>query len=202
MELLLYFLFFEEYSPLQVVLVVKNLPASVGNVRDVSSIPGSGKSPGEGNGYRLQYSCLENPMNRGAWQTTVYRFAKSRSWLKQHDMHAYAPTPFQLCGSGGSCQFSQHHAFSCHSWLADRWISDPNKVSKNSSLGVFRAEKIIQPPLWWKLWCLDAVTGQVLCYMETTLLWEEKMKPLGRKKVEIKKSFWHFLFCSFYSHMT
>ena len=114
-ELLLYFLFFEEYSPIQVVLVVKNQPASVGDVRDASSIRGSGRSPGEGNGHPLQYSCLENPMNRGAWQTIVYRVANSWSRLKRHGMHAYTPTPFQLCGSGGSFQFSQHHAFSCHS---------------------------------------------------------------------------------------
>ena len=51
----------------QVVLVVKNLPANVGDVRDVSSIPGSGRSPGGGHGHPLQYSCLENPMDRGAW---------------------------------------------------------------------------------------------------------------------------------------
>ena len=49
------------------VLVVKNLPANSGDVRDMSSIPRSGRSPGEGNGYPLQYFCLENPMNRGAW---------------------------------------------------------------------------------------------------------------------------------------
>ena len=47
--------------------VVKNLPANAG---DASSIPGSGRSPGEGNGNPLQHSCLENPMDRGAWQTT------------------------------------------------------------------------------------------------------------------------------------
>ena len=41
------------------------------NVRDPGSIPGSGRSPGEGNGNSFQYSCLENPMNRGAWQATV-----------------------------------------------------------------------------------------------------------------------------------
>ncbi len=46
-------------------LVVKNLPANAG---DVGSIPGSGRSPGEGNGNPLQYSCLENPMDGGAWQ--------------------------------------------------------------------------------------------------------------------------------------
>ena len=47
----------------QVMLVVKNLGADVGNVRDEGSIPGSGRSPGEGNGNPLQYSCLENPMD-------------------------------------------------------------------------------------------------------------------------------------------
>ena len=47
-------------------LVVKNLPANAGDIRDIDSIPGSGRSPGGGNGYPLQYSCLENPMDRGA----------------------------------------------------------------------------------------------------------------------------------------
>ena len=48
-------------------LVAKNLPASAGDRRDVGMIPGSGSSPGEGLGYSLQYSCLESPMDRGAW---------------------------------------------------------------------------------------------------------------------------------------
>ena len=61
----------------QVVLVVKNLPASAGDVRDVGSIPGLGRCPGGGNGNRLQDSCLENPLHRGAWQATVHRVAKS-----------------------------------------------------------------------------------------------------------------------------
>ena len=47
------------------------------NVGDLGSIPGSGRSPGEGNGNPLQYSCLENPMDRGAWQTTVHGVIKS-----------------------------------------------------------------------------------------------------------------------------
>ena len=54
--------------------VVKNPPANVG---DVGLIPGSGRSPGEGNGNPLQYSCLDNPMDRGAQQTTVHGVAKS-----------------------------------------------------------------------------------------------------------------------------
>ena len=56
----------------QVVLEVKNLPASAGDERDIGPIPGLGRSPGVGNGYSLQYSCLENPMDRGAWQATPW----------------------------------------------------------------------------------------------------------------------------------
>ena len=56
-----------------VVLLVKNLLANAGDVRDVGLIPGLGRSLGEGHGSPLQYSCLENPMDRGAWRTTVYR---------------------------------------------------------------------------------------------------------------------------------
>ena len=59
----------------QVVLVVKNPPADAGN-KDVGSIPGSGRSPGGGHGSALQYSCLGNPMDRGAWWATVHRVAK------------------------------------------------------------------------------------------------------------------------------
>jgi len=61
----------------QVALVVTNLPANAGDVRDVGSIPGSGRSSGEGNGNPLQYSCLENSMDRGAWRATVHGVAKS-----------------------------------------------------------------------------------------------------------------------------
>ena len=63
----------------QVAPVVKNLPANAGDIRDSGLIPGLERSPGGGNGNPLQYSCLENPMDRGAWQATVYRVAKSRT---------------------------------------------------------------------------------------------------------------------------
>ena len=59
------------------VLVVKNPPTSAGDLRDAGSISGSGRSPGGGHGNPLQYSCLENPLDRGAWQATVHRFTKS-----------------------------------------------------------------------------------------------------------------------------
>ena len=57
--------------------VVKNLPASTGDARDVGSVSGSGRSPGEGNGSPLQYSCLENSMDRGAWWVIVHGVTKS-----------------------------------------------------------------------------------------------------------------------------
>ena len=59
----------------QVALVVKSLPASAGGIRDKSSITGLGRSPGGGHGNPLQYSCLENLMDRGGWWATVHRVA-------------------------------------------------------------------------------------------------------------------------------
>ena len=56
--------------------VVKNLPANTG---DVGLIPGLGRSPGEGNGNPFQYSCLENPMDKGAWQATVHGITKNHN---------------------------------------------------------------------------------------------------------------------------
>ena len=61
----------------QVAVVVKNLPAIAGDVRDTGQIPKQGRFPGGGHGNPAQYSCLENPMNRGAWKTIVHRVAKS-----------------------------------------------------------------------------------------------------------------------------
>ena len=59
----------------QVMLVVKNLPANAGDRRDVGSVPGLGRSPGEGNGNLLYYSCLKNRMDRVAWWATVFEVA-------------------------------------------------------------------------------------------------------------------------------
>ena len=98
--------------------VVKNLPANAGDVRvpvqslgfpggsvgkasacnagDLGSIPGSGRSPGEGNGNPLQYSCLENSMDGGAWWATVHGAANSRPWLNDF-------TFFLLIPGSGRC---------------------------------------------------------------------------------------------------
>ena len=61
----------------QMALVVKNLPANARATGDVGSIPGLGRSPGGGHGNPLQYSCLKNPIERGAWWATVHRVTKS-----------------------------------------------------------------------------------------------------------------------------
>jgi len=66
----------------QLALVVKNPPANAGDARDAGSIPGSGRSSGGGKGNPLQYSCLENPVDRGAWWATVHGVTQSQTRLK------------------------------------------------------------------------------------------------------------------------
>ena len=63
--------------------MVKNPSANAGDARDMGSIPGFGRSPGEGNGYPLQYSCLENSMGREAWRATVQGVAKDSDMTEQ-----------------------------------------------------------------------------------------------------------------------
>ena len=75
--------------------VVKNPPANAGDIRDTVSIPGSGRSPGGGHGNPPQYSCLENPMDRGAWWATVH-------WVTESDMTERLST--HACYSVGSHQ--------------------------------------------------------------------------------------------------
>ena len=75
------------YWASQVVLVVKNTSANAGDIRDTGSILGSGRSSEGGHGNPLQYSCLENPMDRGPWQATVLGVTKSQKWLKRLSMH-------------------------------------------------------------------------------------------------------------------
>ena len=70
----------------QVLLVVKNPPASAGDTKDASLISGSGRSPGEGNGNPLQYSCLENPIDRGAWPATVHEVTESQTQQTTPDL--------------------------------------------------------------------------------------------------------------------
>ena len=66
--------------------MIKNPPA---NARGMDSIPGPGRAPGGGHDNPLQYSCLENPMDRDAWQVTAHRVSKSQTQLKRLSTHAY-----------------------------------------------------------------------------------------------------------------
>ena len=77
--------------------MVKNLPA---DARDTGSIPGSARSPGEGNGNPLQYSCLENPMDGGAWLATVHGVAKSRTRLSDFTTHSQHDLPVMMLNFG------------------------------------------------------------------------------------------------------
>ena len=72
----------------QMVLVVKNMSVNAGGIRNTDLNPESGRCPGGGHGNPLQYSCLENPMDRGAWQATVHRVAKSQTQLKRLSSHS------------------------------------------------------------------------------------------------------------------
>ena len=71
-------------------LEVKNPPVNAGDLRDAGSIPGLGGSPGEGNGNLLQYSCLENPMDRRAWSATVHGVTQNQTRLKRLSMDEHS----------------------------------------------------------------------------------------------------------------
>ena len=92
------------------VLVVKNLAANAGDLRDVGLIPGLGRSPGEGQGNPLQYSCLDNPMDRGAWRATVHGVRRVECNLSTK------PPPHNRMGIFG------------HVILATAWITSPCSV--------------------------------------------------------------------------
>ena len=74
--------------------MVKSPSANAGDARDAGSVPGSGRSPGVGNGTPLQYSCLENPMDRGAWWAAVHRITKSWTRLSVTNTLAFG---FMMC---------------------------------------------------------------------------------------------------------
>ena len=98
----------------QVAQVIKNPPANAGGIRDEGSIPGLGRSPGGGHGNPFQYSCLENTMDRGAWQATVQRVAQSWTWLKPlSTQHAHSTQYMGICHFthiSGSCFLILQHA--------------------------------------------------------------------------------------------
>ena len=76
---------------------LKNPPANAGDTGDAGLIPGSGRSPGEGNGNPLQYSCLENPMERGAWWATIHGVAELDTTERLHFTSLYHEKHFLKC---------------------------------------------------------------------------------------------------------
>ena len=94
-------------------VVVKNPPASTGDARQVGAIPGLERYPGEGNGNTLQYFCLGNLMDRGAWPVTGHGVAKNQTWQSMHECHegTYHPrqTRLALVKVKNSQQVERHH---------------------------------------------------------------------------------------------
>ena len=109
---------------LQVALVVNNRPAHARDIEDASLIPGSGRPTGGGNGNPLQYSCLENPMDRGLWQAAVHGVAQSLTGLKRLSTHAHTQLPVVL---------SLPHPLS-KTEMSQRHLNPPLKHEGNCSL--------------------------------------------------------------------
>ena len=91
--------------------VVKNLPANVGDTGDAVLIPGLERSPGGGHSNPLQYSCLENAMDRGACQATAHRVTKSWTQLKRHSMHGKVGRGTDITLQGVFCFSSNCNQF-------------------------------------------------------------------------------------------
>ena len=92
----------------QVALVAKNPPANAGDPGDVGLIPGSGRSPGRGHGNLVQCSCLENPMDRGAWWATVHSVTKSLTQLKQRSMYIRKADTMGRAEQKGGTESAKH----------------------------------------------------------------------------------------------
>ena len=121
--------------------MVKNLPANAGDIGDVGLIPGSGRSPGEGNGNSLQYSCLGNLMDRGAWCAAVHGVATSRTRLTA------------VAGAGiWVCCFFKTHSSKPVTPNSFRDTSHSCLVAPSQSLGFSSIESL--------LWVLEIPTGQ------------------------------------------
>ena len=118
----------------QVVIVVKNQPARAGDTKDLGSVSWLGRSPGGEHCNPTQFSCLENPMDTGAWQAAVQRIAKSCTRLKQHSTHAQLFTLFSksrlLCNPQGLSLFWTHLARNNESPIAFLIIHVPSLSHK------------------------------------------------------------------------
>ena len=139
-----------------VVLAVKNSPGNAGDIRDAGLIPGWGRSPGVDNGNSLQYSCLENPMDREVWRATVHR-ATSQTWLSDWrcthtELKAVGCSPHELCllprdpPKGVCCDHKTHRS----QWEvpAPRMLHPP---SWGECPGAVGRPRVRHPALWMAL---------------------------------------------------
>ena len=114
----------------QEALGVRNLPANAGDIKDTGSIPGLGRSLGGGHGKSLQYSCLENPRDRGTWWATVHGVTKSQRQLNNlaytHDLQRFLPSPWPW----NTRQFDsqQRHCCSAPPSTCVGWVTCPTQV--------------------------------------------------------------------------
>ena len=131
-------------------LVIKNPPANAGDIRDVGLIPGSGRSLGGGHSNPLQYSCLENPMDRGAWWATVHGVTKRQTWRSDYHFHFHMTNVDSTLKSitllTKVCIVKSYGFFSSHVWM---WKLDHKEgwVPKNWCFPPVVLEKTLESPL-------------------------------------------------------
>ena len=142
----------------QMVLVLKNLSANAGDIRDAGSIPGSGRSSEGGNGNPLHYSCLENPMDRGAWRATVHRVIRSQTWMK---WLSTALLSMEIWCTHGIWDFSksqsEYKVGVLHPWLNKQGYWQPWEASHlKLNLLQMQKESILRNPDDWR-WLKNSI---------------------------------------------
>ena len=131
--------------------MVKNPPANTGDIRTTGSIPGLERSPAEGNGNPLQYSCLENPMDKRAWWSIVFRVARSQTRLKQQHTHSPIWRP---------------SALSCYLHL-NKWMKSKYNLNWTSSVAmgsfqVLKSHAALGAPI------VEGTGGEQVCHLESS----------------------------------
>ena len=129
-----------------VVKKIKNPPANAGDVRSGGSIPGSGRSPGGENGKSFQYSCLENPVDRGTWQATVYSVRVGHDWSDLALTHAVN--------------------FKCYIWLNQGKTELENYTVVNYISFLL---SLLGALVWWSLWESHEKWKQQISYLHKVL---------------------------------
>ena len=123
---------FQAFGTFLVAQMAKNPPANAGDTGDVGSIPELGQSPGEGNVSPLQYSCLENPMDRGAWRATVHGVAKKSVTSELLTVQAFICLYWLIIRHGKE------------TWTCVIWLSDQGEFLERNSDLVFQSSIILE----------------------------------------------------------